>query len=39
MNQSGKNNECLRLQQENQRLRRALEELSILNENDRIIHS
>ena len=32
MNQSSKNNEYFRLQQENQRLRRALEELSILNE-------
>lgn len=32
MSQSSKNNEFLRLQQENQRLRRALEELSILNE-------
>ncbi len=32
MNQSSNNNEYFRLQQENQRLRRALEELSILNE-------
>jgi len=32
MSQSSKNNEFFRLQQENQRLRRALEELSILNE-------
>ena len=32
MSQPGDNNEVARLQQENQRLRRALEELSILNE-------
>ncbi len=32
MNQSNNNSEILRLQKENQRLRRALEELSILKE-------